>query len=221
MGEDLIAKAKSIRYGDVTDFSSFGGALIDQRAFNRNADAIERANAIPSLTIVAGGGADDREGYFVAPTILLGDDPTDDAFRTEYFGPILAVHVYDDAVPGALKRVLEIIDRGSGYALTGSIIADDRTAIAQATEGLRFAAGNLYINDKPTGAVVGQQPFGGARASGTNDKAGSRQNLLAWVSGRAIKETFVPPLDHLYPHQAPHRGRSDGDARVWAVVPAG
>jgi 1-pyrroline-5-carboxylate dehydrogenase len=124
------------------------------------------------------------------------------AFCTEYFGPILAVHIYDDSRRDAFDDMLTLVDTGSSYALTGTIIADDRTAITQATNGLRFAAGNFYINDKPTGAVVGQQPFGGARASGTNDKAGSPQNLLRWTSARTIKETFVPPTDHLYPHQA-------------------
>ncbi|WP_228000192.1 L-glutamate gamma-semialdehyde dehydrogenase [Nocardia australiensis] len=202
MGSDLIDKASALCYGDVTDFSKFGGAVIDKRAFDRNAAAIARAKSTSSLTIAAGGDVDDSVGYFVDPTILLGDDPTDDAFRTEYFGPILAVHVYDDSTSGAFDDALELVDKGSAYALTGSIIADDRTAIAQAAERLRFAAGNFYINDKPTGAVVGQQPFGGARASGTNDKAGSPQNLLRWTSARTIKETFVPPTDHFYPHQA-------------------
>ncbi|QSE87306.1 L-glutamate gamma-semialdehyde dehydrogenase (plasmid) [Rhodococcus pseudokoreensis] len=201
MGNDFIEKASTLKYGDVTDFSNFGGAVIDQRAFDRNADAIARAKATPSLTIAAGGHVDDSIGYFVDPTVLLGDDPTDEAFRTEYFGPILSVHVYDDSAAGSFDKVLDLVDKGSAYALTGSIIADDRTAIAQATDDLRFAAGNFYINDKPTGAVVGQQPFGGARASGTNDKAGSPQNLLRWASARTIKETFVPATDHHYPHQ--------------------
>ncbi|MGW5150203.1 L-glutamate gamma-semialdehyde dehydrogenase [Rhodococcus koreensis] len=201
MGNDLIDKVSDLKYGDVTDFSNFGGAVIDKRAFDRNADALARAKATPGLTIAAGGHVDDSVGYFVDPTILLGDDPTDDAFRTEYFGPILAVHVYDDSAAGSFDTVLDLVDKGSKYALTGSIIADDRTAIAQATDDLRFAAGNFYINDKPTGAVVGQQPFGGARASGTNDKAGSPQNLLRWASARTIKETFVPATDHRYPHQ--------------------
>ena len=155
----------------------------------------------PGLSIAAGGTYDDSVGFFIAPTVLLGDDPTDDAFRTEYFGPILAVHVYDDAEPGAWADILTLVDEGSAYGLTGAVIADDRTAIAEADTALRFAAGNFYINDKPTGAVVGQQPFGGARASGTNDKAGSAQNLLRWVSARTVKETFVPPRNHLYPHQ--------------------
>ncbi|WP_327097974.1 L-glutamate gamma-semialdehyde dehydrogenase [Nocardia vinacea] len=203
MGRDLIDKVGALRYGDVTDFANFGGAVIDQRAFDRNADAIARAKATSGLTIAAGGHADDTVGYFVDPTILLGDDPTDEAFSTEYFGPILAVHVYDDSVAGSFDAALELVDGGSAYGLTGAIIADDRNAVAKATESLRFTAGNFYINDKPTGAVVGQQPFGGSRASGTNDKAGSPQNLLRWTSARTIKETFVPPTEHTYPHQAP------------------
>lgn len=201
MGNDLIDKVSALTYGDVTDFANFGGAVIDRRAFDRNAAAIVRAKATPSLTIAAGGGVDDSVGYFVDPTLVLGDDPTDEAFRTEYFGPILAVHVYDDSVAGSFEQAIQLVDKGSAYGLTGSIIADDRGAVAKASEGLRFAAGNFYINDKPTGAVVGQQPFGGARASGTNDKAGSPQNLLRWTSARTIKETFVPPTDHRYPHQ--------------------
>lgn len=201
MGDDLVEKASSLSYGDVTDFSHFGGAVIDRRSFDRNAEAIARAKATPSLTVAAGGRADDSVGYFVEPTILLGDDPTDEVFRTEYFGPILAVHVYDDSAAGSFERVLDLVDQGSAYGLTGSVIADDRAAIAEATRALRFTSGNFYINDKPTGAVVGQQPFGGGRASGTNDKAGSAQNLLRWTSTRTIKETFVPPTDHRYPHQ--------------------
>lgn len=200
MGREFVDKVATLSYGDVTDFSNYGGALIDQRAFDKNAEAIARAKATSSLSIAAGGHADDSVGYFVDPTVLLGEDPTDEAFSTEYFGPILSVHVYDDSVRGSFEQTLELVDKGSPYALTGAIIADDRTAIATATEGLRFAAGNFYINDKPTGAVVGQQPFGGSRASGTNDKAGSPQNLLRWTSARTIKETFVPATDHRYPH---------------------
>ncbi|WP_063037824.1 L-glutamate gamma-semialdehyde dehydrogenase [Nocardia pseudovaccinii] len=203
MGRDLIDKVGALSYGDVTDFANFGGAVIDQRAFDRNADAIARAKATSGLTIAAGGHTDDTVGYFVDPTILLGDDPTDEAFSTEYFGPILAIHVYDDSIAGSFEAALELVDGGSAYGLTGAIIADDRNAVAEATETLRFTAGNFYINDKPTGAVVGQQPFGGSRASGTNDKAGSPQNLLRWTSARTIKETFVPPTEHTYPHQAP------------------
>ncbi|WP_194818117.1 L-glutamate gamma-semialdehyde dehydrogenase [Nocardia sp. XZ_19_385] len=201
MGTDLVEKVAELKYGDVTDFSNFGGALIDRRAFDRNADALERAKATAGLTIAVGGKADDSVGYFVEPTVLLGDDPADEAFRTEYFGPILAVHVYDDSAAGSFDAALDLVDRGASYGLTGSIVADDRGAVARATEALRFAAGNFYINDKPTGAVVGQQPFGGSRASGTNDKAGSPMNLLRWTSARTIKETFVPATEHRYPHQ--------------------
>ncbi|MVU82428.1 L-glutamate gamma-semialdehyde dehydrogenase [Nocardia sp. ET3-3] len=206
MSGDFLGKVSELTYGDVTDFTNFGGALIDRRAFDRNVAALERAKATPSLTVLTGGRADDSVGWFVEPTVLLGEDPGDEAFRTEYFGPILAVHVYDDSAPGGFDEALGLVDRGSAYGLTGAVIADDRAAVATATERLRFAAGNFYINDKPTGAVVGQQPFGGSRASGTNDKAGSAQNLLRWTSARTIKETFVPPRDHRYPHQAAEAG---------------
>ena len=184
-------------YGDVTDLSNYGGAVIDARSFAKNVRAIERAKGAAGVTVAAGGEYDDSEGYFVRPTVLLSDDPTDEAFRDEYFGPILAVHVYPDE---KFDDVLGVVDRGSKYALTGSVIADDRAAVLQASDRLRNAAGNFYFNDKPTGAVVGQQPFGGARASGTNDKAGSALNLLRWTSARSIKETFVPATEHRYPH---------------------
>ncbi|MFD3426153.1 L-glutamate gamma-semialdehyde dehydrogenase [Nocardia fluminea] len=203
MSEDLIERTSTLRYGDVTDFTNFGGALIDRRAFDRNTAALERAKATPGLTVVAGGHSDDSVGWFVDPTIVVGDDPSDEVFRTEYFGPILAVHVYDDSTPTAFADAMDLVDSGSAYGLTGSVIAQDRTAITEATDRLTFAAGNFYINDKPSGAVVGQQPFGGGRASGTNDKAGSPQNLLRWTSARTIKETFVAPTEHRYPHQAP------------------
>ncbi|SUD49330.1 1-pyrroline-5-carboxylate dehydrogenase 1 [Nocardia otitidiscaviarum] len=203
MGDELIGRIGSLTYGDITDFTNFGGAVIDRRAFDRNAAAIERAKATAGLTIAAGGTYDDSVGYFIAPTLLLGDDPTDTAFATEYFGPILALHVYDDSRADAFDEVLRMVDSGSGYALTGAILAQDRHAIDKAGAALRFAAGNFYVNDKPTGAVVGQQPFGGARASGTNDKAGSPLNLLRWTSPRSIKETFVPARSHEYPHQRP------------------
>ncbi|MGC5029321.1 L-glutamate gamma-semialdehyde dehydrogenase [Micromonospora sp. DT229] len=197
--EDLIAEVESLTMGDVTDLSHFMGAVIDGRAFARHAVAIERARATASCEILAGGGYDDSEGWFVRPTIIECTDPTDEVFTTEYFGPILAVHVYEDEAYEATLAQLESV---SAYALTGSIIAQDRAAIAHAAQVLRFAAGNFYVNDKPTGAVVGQQPFGGGRASGTNDKAGSAQNLLRWTSARTIKETFVPATDHRYPHMA-------------------
>jgi 1-pyrroline-5-carboxylate dehydrogenase len=197
MGDDFLEATAALRYGDVTDLSNFGGALIDSRAFTKNVAAIERAKGAPGITVAVGGEYDDSVGYFVRPTVLLSDDPTDEAFRTEYFGPILSVHVYPDE---RYSDILEVVDSGAKYALTGAVIADDRAAIAQAADRLRHAAGNFYINDKPTGAVVGQQPFGGSRASGTNDKAGSPLNLLRWTSARSIKETFVPPTDHNYPH---------------------
>lgn len=197
MGDDFLAATEALSYGDVTDLSHYGGAVIDARAFAKNARAIERAKSAPGVTIAVGGECDDSEGYFVRPTVLLSDDPGDEAFSTEYFGPILAVHVYPDE---QFDHILDVVDGGSRYALTGAVIADDRAAVATAADRLRFAAGNFYVNDKPTGAVVGQQPFGGSRASGTNDKAGSPLNLLRWTSARSIKETFVPPTDHRYPH---------------------
>jgi 1-pyrroline-5-carboxylate dehydrogenase len=202
MGDSFLDQVNALRYGDVTDLSNFGGAVIDQRSFDKNAAAIERARATPGITVAAGGTVDDSEGFFVAPTVLLGEDPTDAAFCDEYFGPILSVHVYEDS-PTAFADVMRVVDTGTPYALTGAVIANDRTAVAEAAQGLRFAAGNFYVNDKPTGAVVGQQPFGGARASGTNDKAGSPQNLVRWTSARSMKETFVPPRSPLYPHQQP------------------
>jgi 1-pyrroline-5-carboxylate dehydrogenase len=197
MGDDFLGATEALTYGDVTDLSNYGGAVIDERAYAKSARAIERAKGAPGVTIAVGGECDDSEGYFVRPTVLLSDDPTDEAFRDEYFGPILAVHVYDDA---KWDDLLGVVDGGSKYALTGAVIADDRAAVVDAQRRLRHAAGNFYVNDKPTGAVVGQQPFGGSRASGTNDKAGSALNLLRWTSARSIKETFVPPTVHTYPH---------------------
>ncbi len=189
----------SLTYGDVTDLSQFGGAVIDQRAFARLSAVIDRVRDDASCTIVAGGTSDDSEGYFIRPTVVECADPTAEYFTTEYFGPFLAVHVFDDAsYDDVLRQAADI----APYALTGAIFATDRVAIDAASEVLRFSAGNFYVNDKPTGAVVGQQPFGGARASGTNDKAGSVLNLLRWVSPRSIKETFVPPTDHRYPHMS-------------------
>jgi 1-pyrroline-5-carboxylate dehydrogenase len=199
MGDDFLGVAADLAYGDITDLSNYGGALIDRRAFVKNVDAIERAKGAAGVTIAVGGEYDDSVGYFVRPTVLLSDDPTDESFATEYFGPLLSVHVYPD---DHYEKVLDVIDSGSRYALTGAVIADDRHAVLTAQNRLRFAAGNFYINDKPTGAVVGRQPFGGSRGSGTNDKAGSAQNLLRWTSARTIKETFVPATDHVYPHMA-------------------
>ncbi|WP_026413827.1 L-glutamate gamma-semialdehyde dehydrogenase [Actinomadura oligospora] len=195
--EELAAEVESLTTGDVTDLANFMGAVIDERSFAKNKAAIDRAHADPKVDVVAGGSYDDAEGFFVRPTVLVSDDPENDIFRTEYFGPILGVHVYDDDKYDEMLAQMESV---SAYALTGAVIAQDRAAAAHTAQVLRFAAGNFYINDKPTGAVVGQQPFGGGRASGTNDKAGSILNLLRWTSPRSIKETFVPPTDYRYPH---------------------
>ena len=195
--DEIAAETDAIKMGDVNDLSNFMGAVIDDRAFAKHKAAIDRARGDDTITVIAGGTYDDSQGFFVRPTILESTNPDNEIFTTEYFGPILAVHVYEDADYDAMLTQMESV---APYALTGAIIAQDRTAITDASEKLRFAAGNFYINDKPTGAVVGQQPFGGARASGTNDKAGAPQNLLRWTSTRSIKETFVPPKDYRYPH---------------------
>jgi 1-pyrroline-5-carboxylate dehydrogenase len=195
--DELVATTEALPMGPSTDLDNFMSAVIDERAFAKHAKALDRAKNTASIRVIAGGTADDSTGWFVRPTVVEGDDPTDEMFTTEYFGPILAVHVFDDA---DYDRVLQQMESAADYALTGAVIATDRAAIAHAEEHLRYAAGNFYINDKPTGAVVGQQPFGGARASGTNDKAGAAQNLLRWTSTRSIKETFVPPTDYRYPH---------------------
>jgi 1-pyrroline-5-carboxylate dehydrogenase len=198
MSDRLISTVSSLSVGDVTtDLSLFMGAVIDDAAFATHTEALARARSRPSVRVLTGGEPDGSQGYFVPPTVLEGEDPTDEIFTTEYFGPILGVHVFDDADYAAVVTQAADI---APYALTGSIIAQDRAAIAAATDALRFSAGNFYINDKPTGAVVGQQPFGGARASGTNDKAGSIFNLIRWVNTRTIKELFVPPTDHRYPY---------------------
>ena len=201
MRDDLIATTESLPMGDVSDFANFMGAVIDRKSFSKLSGVLDRANDDGALTVVAGGTADDSEGFFVRPTIIEGTDPAHDVFTTEYFGPVLAVHVYDDSGDDtAYDSMLAQMESVAPYALTGSVIAQDRAAIAHAQQFLRNAAGNFYVNDKPTGAVVGQQPFGGGRASGTNDKAGAPQNLQRWTSTRSIKETFVPATDHAYPH---------------------
>ncbi|HUR76017.1 MAG TPA: L-glutamate gamma-semialdehyde dehydrogenase [Sporichthya sp.] len=197
MGEDLLAETASLPMGDIADFSNFLGAVIDDRAYAKLSGAIERARAGAATKVLVGGECDDSEGYFVRPTIVATEDPTDEVLAAEYFGPLLGVFVYEDA---EWDRVLNLVDTGSPYGLTGAVFANDRAAVEQASAALRFTAGNFYVNDKPTGAVVGQQPFGGSRASGTNDKAGSPLNLLRWVSPRSIKETLVPPTDWRYPH---------------------
>ena len=192
----LVAQVESIRMGDVSDFSNFMGAVIDASSFRTQKAAIDEAKASSDATILVGGECDDSEGWFVRPTVIVTTNP---AYRTmcdELFGPVLTLHVYDES---KWVETLDIVDRTSPYALTGAIFAQDRYAIQQGLDHLRNAAGNFYINDKPTGAVVGQQPFGGARASGTNDKAGSILNLLRWISPRSIKETFVPATGYGYP----------------------
>ena len=196
--DELSDEVNALPMGDVTDFRNFLGAVIDRRAFDKVTAAQKLANSDPTLDVIAGGTADDSTGYFVRPTVVVGSDPTHEVFHNEYFGPFLAIHVYDDA---DFDQALALVDRGAPYGLTGSVIACDRAAVAKASEALRFAAGNFYVNDKPTGAVVGQQPFGGSRASGTNDKAGSIYNLQRWVSPRIIKETFTAPTRSAYPHQ--------------------
>ncbi|HEU0132658.1 MAG TPA: L-glutamate gamma-semialdehyde dehydrogenase [Mycobacteriales bacterium] len=197
MGDELVAEAEALTQGDVADLSNFMGAVIDRRAFDRLRGVIDRGNADSGLTLLAGGRYDDSEGYFVRPTIWRSDDRNHEIFTTEYFGPLLGINVFAD---GDYEEVLRQAADVAPYALTGSIFANDRHAVAHAMDVLRYSAGNFYVNDKPTGAVVGQQPFGGARASGTNDKAGSYLNLVRWVSPRTVKETFVPPTDHRYPH---------------------
>ncbi|WP_153503805.1 L-glutamate gamma-semialdehyde dehydrogenase [Cumulibacter manganitolerans] len=194
----LAAETDALPVGSPLDFSNFTGPVIDAAAFAKHRAAIDRARATPGVSVLAGGDYDDSEGYFVRPTVLVGEDPEDEMFRTEYFGPILSVYVYADR---DYEKTLGLVDRTAAYALTGAVLARDARAIATARAVLRNAAGNFYINDKPTGAVVGQQPFGGSRASGTNDKAGSPINLQRWVSARAIKQTFVPPTAIRYPHQ--------------------
>jgi 1-pyrroline-5-carboxylate dehydrogenase len=193
----LAATVGGIQYGDVTDLSTFGGAVIDGRSFAKLAGALDRIKNSAACTVLAGGTTDDSEGWFVAPTLVECTDPTHEVFGTEYFGPILAVYAYDD---GDFDTAIAQADAASPYALTGSVFATDRAVIERVGNALRFTAGNFYVNDKPTGAVVGQQPFGGARGSGTNDKAGSVLNLQRWVSPRTIKETLEPPVEWRYPH---------------------
>ena len=197
MRDQLVAETESLTMGDVRDLSNFMGAVIDARAFAKHQQALEAARADDGVEIVAGGTCDDSEGYFVRPTIVTIEDPFHEMLRTEYFGPILAVHVYEDGDWTDMLRQMESV---APYALTGAVVAQDRAAVAEASETLRFAAGNFYVNDKPTGAVVGQQPFGGARGSGPNDKAGSMANLTRGKRTRTIKETFAPPTDYRHPH---------------------
>jgi 1-pyrroline-5-carboxylate dehydrogenase len=196
--DQLAATTEQLTMGDVSqDLSLFLGAVIDARAVAKHREAFERARSRPGVSFLTGGTVDDTSGYFVSPTVLEIADPADEAFSTEYFGPILAVHVYED---DAFAATVDQAADAAPYALTGAVLGTDRYAIDSASDRLRYSAGNFYVNDKPTGAVVGQQPFGGARASGTDDKAGSVFNLIRWVSLRTIKETFVPATDYRYPH---------------------
>ena len=190
---------KQIRMGDVTDFRNMMGAVINERAWTRLSGWRERLSSDPKAKILAGDGWSREKGWFCGPTLVEISDPAHPLLAEELFGPVLGVHVYDDAPAGGFEAALDLVDRTSPYALTGAVFARDRAAVAKAATRLRQAAGNFYINDKPTGAVVGQQPFGGSRASGTNDKAGSAYNLLRWASPRVIKETFVPPTSVGYP----------------------
>ena len=192
-----VAMIEEIKVGDITDFRNFMGAVIDAKAFSKISDYI--TDARKNATIVAGGKVDGTQGYFVHPTLIETTDPSYRSMCEEIFGPVVTVHVYDDA---KWEDTLRIVDATSPYALTGAVFANDRHAVRQAMMMLRNAAGNFYVNDKPTGAVVGQQPFGGARGSGTNDKAGSKLNLVRWVSARSVKETFSPPVDYRYPFMA-------------------
>ncbi|MGE0159415.1 MAG: L-glutamate gamma-semialdehyde dehydrogenase [Gemmatimonadales bacterium] len=195
----LLERTAALAVGDPRDFRNFMGAVIDDRAFEKISGYLERARSAGDAKVLVGGEADDREGWFIRPAIIQAERPDYVTMCEEIFGPVMTIYVYDDA---DWPKTLEIVDTTSPYALTGSVFARDRVAIQEAIAVLRDAAGNFYVNDKPTGAVVGQQPFGGARASGTNDKAGSVLNLLRWVSARAIKETFVPPTDYRYPFMA-------------------
>jgi 1-pyrroline-5-carboxylate dehydrogenase len=189
-----IAMMADIKMGDIRDFRHFMGAVIDKRAFDKISGYIDHARK--NATIIAGGGCDDSKGYFIEPTLVQADDPGYKLLCEEIFGPVVTAHVYNDA---RWNEIMRVVDSTSPYALTGAVFAQDRRAILEASAALRNAAGNFYINDKPTGAVVGQQPFGGARASGTNDKAGSKLNLVRWVSARTIKENFNPPREYKYP----------------------
>ncbi len=195
--EGLVDQVKAIDMGSPLDFRNFMAAVIDEPSFDRIMGYIEHARGAAEAEILAGGKGDKSEGYFIEPTVVQTTDPRFKLMREEIFGPVLTVFVYDDA---ALEETLELIDTTSPYALTGAIFAEDRKAVEHLSKALRNAAGNFYINDKPTGAVVGQQPFGGARASGTNDKAGSMANLMRWTSQRAIKESFVSPKSFRYPY---------------------
>jgi 1-pyrroline-5-carboxylate dehydrogenase len=197
--ERLAEQVGELKMGDVTDFSNFMGAVIDAKAQKGHREAIEEARTHAQTEIVVGGGVDSDVGFFVEPTVIETRDPDFRLLRDELFGPIVTTYVYPE---DRYEETLELVDRSAPYGLTGAVFAEDRDAVQTADDVLRYAAGNFYVNDKPTGAVVGQQPFGGSRASGTNDKAGSMWNLIRWVSPRTIKETFLPPKDYRYPFMA-------------------
>ncbi len=199
--DQLVQEVATMRVGDVSDFGNFMGAVIDEGSFKTQKAAIDEANAKGSkASVLVGGGYDDSDGWFVDPTVIETTDPEFRTMKEELFGPVVTAYVYDEK---KYEDTLDLIDAGAPYGLTGAVFSRDRAAVATAHERLRYAAGNFYVNDKPSGAVVGQQPFGGARASGTNDKAGSMWNLIRWVSPRTIKETFVPPTDYRYPFLGP------------------
>jgi 1-pyrroline-5-carboxylate dehydrogenase len=205
--ERLAEQVSELKMGDVTDFSNFMGAVIDDKSLATQREAIEEAKADAGAKVLVGGGVDDSEGFFVEPTVIETEDPSFRTMREELFGPVVTTFVYPE---DRWDETLELVDRSAPYGLTGAVFARDRHAIEHAGRALEYAAGNFYVNDKPTGAIVGQQPFGGARASGTNDKAGSMWNLIRWVSPRTIKETFVPPKDYRYPFMADDGASRDG-----------
>jgi 1-pyrroline-5-carboxylate dehydrogenase len=193
--DELVSTTAGLAMGDPADFRNFMGAVIDRNAFQKISKYLDEARTSPDAEIIAGGEADGRVGYFIRPTLILAKRPDYRTMCEEIFGPVVTVYVYPE---GEWEPTLELVNTTSPYALTGAVFARDRAALRQADRALRFAAGNYYVNDKPTGAVVGQQPFGGARASGTNDKAGSMLNLIRWVSARTVKENFIPPTDYRY-----------------------
>jgi 1-pyrroline-5-carboxylate dehydrogenase len=201
LSERLVEQVRALKVGDVSDFGNFMGAVIDGSSFETQKSAIDEANASNGkASVLVGGGYDDSEGWFVDPTVIETTDPDFRTMKEELFGPVVTAFVYPE---GKYEETLDLIDGGAPYGLTGAVFSRDRDAVDLAHERLRYAAGNFYVNDKPTGAVVGQQPFGGARSSGTNDKAGSMWNLIRWVSPRTVKELFVPPTDYRYPYMGP------------------